>query len=462
MSFQTGLSGLNAMAKSLDVIGHNIANANTVGMKVSRTEFADVAASAIGPSGGGGAGGSGIGTAVAAVSQQFSQGNISLTGNTLDIAINGGGFFMVEKTDGTFAYTRDGQFKLNDQGNIVTNSGAYVRGYTTDLLGNATTTQPTRLTLPTGAPIPAQATAEITAEMNLDARAVTAISTNPPTPIATYGTALTAYDSQGVEVPVNLYLVKTGPDAWNVFDSNTVTAGTTALNTNSATYATNAANTAWNTANPGPDQRATLTAPGTGIYDPTTGTTPQPQLAYVASGALFSMTFDTAGKLVTPATAPTIQLTSTNPLIGNFPATLDVANVTQYGTSFAVSSLEQDGYTAGTLTGLSISDKGVITTRYSNGETQARGQIALADFRNVQGLKPDGSAWLETSESGLAIAGAPGRGNMGGVRGGALEDSNVDLTAELVNMMTAQRNYQANAQTIKTQDQVMSTLVNLR
>jgi flagellar hook protein FlgE len=314
---------------------------------------------------------------------------------------------MVEKTDGTFAYTRDGQFKLNDQGNIITNAGSYLRGYTTDLQGNATSTTPTRLTLPTGAPIPAQATSEITAEMNLDARAVTAISTNPPTPIATYGTALTAYDSQGVAVPVNLYMVKTGPDAWNVFDSTTVAAGTTALNTNSATYATDAANTTWNTANPGVDQKATLTAAGTGAY------AADAQLAYVASGALFSMSFDTSGKLVTPATAPTIQLTSTNPLIGNFPATLDVANVTQYGTSFAVSALDQNGYTAGNLTGLSISDKGVITTRYSNGETQARGQISLADFRNVQGLKPDGGAWLETSESGIAIAGAPGNGNMG-------------------------------------------------
>lgn len=459
MSFQTGLSGLNASGKSLDVIGHNIANANTVGMKASRTEFADVVASAIGPSGGGGAGGSGIGVAIATVSQQFSQGNISLTGNTLDLAVNGGGFFMLEKTDGSLAYTRDGQFKLDADGNIITNSGAKVRGYTTDVLGNATTTQPTPLSVPTGAPIPAKVTSAITAELNLDARAKTAISTNPPTPIATYGTALTAYDSEGVEVPVNMYFVKTGPDAWDVFDNNTVAAGTAALTTNAATTATSVANTAWNAvpANTGGgvNLKPTLSAAGTGTFA-------GPALTPVASGALFNMSFDTTGKLTSPLTAPTIQLTSPNPLIGNFPATLDLTKVSQYGTSFAVSALDQDGYTAGTLTGLSISEKGVITTRYSNGETQAHGQVALADFRNVQGLKADGDGWVETTTSGMAISGAPGRGNMGSVRAGALEDSNVDLTAELVNMMTAQRNYQANAQTIKTQDQIMSTLVNLR
>lgn len=451
MSFQTGLSGLNASGKALDVIGNNIANANTVGMKSSRTEFADVVASAIGPSGGGGAGGSGIGTSIATVSQQFSQGNISLTGNTLDLAINGGGFFMLQKTDGTFSYTRDGQFKLDANGNIITNSGAKLRGYTTDTLGNPTTTLPGPLSLPTGAPIPAKATTAINAEMNLDARAKTATSTNPPTPIATYGTALTAYDSEGVEVPVSLYFVKTGPDAWDVFDGTTVTAGSTALTANAATRATDAANTAWN-ANPA------------NAADPLF---PKPTIAgggltLVASGALFSMTFDTSGKLTSPLTAPTVQLTSPNPLIGTFPATLDMTKVSQYGAAFGVSTLKQDGYTAGNLTGISISEKGVITTRYSNGQTQAHGQVALADFRNVQGLQPDGDGWTETSTSGQAISGAPGQGNFGGVRAGALEDSNVDLTSELVNMMTAQRNYQANAQTIKTQDQVMSTLVNLR
>lgn len=174
------------------------------------------------------------------------------------------------------------------------------------------------------------------------------------------------------------------------------------------------------------------------------------------------MTFDVNGKLVTPATSPTLTLTSPNSAIGTFTATLDVSKTTQYGREFAVSNTTQDGYTAGDLTGVSIEPSGVITTRYSNGQTQARGKLTLADFRNVQGLQQVGGAWLETYESGQAVLGSPGVGKFGGLRAGAVEDSNVDLTAELVNMMTAQRNYQANAQTIKTQDQVMSTLVNLR
>ena len=142
---------------------------------------------------------------------------------------------------------------------------------------------------------------------------------------------------------------------------------------------------------------------------------------------------------------------------------MDVSKTTQYGTSFAVSNLTQDGYTAGDLTGITIDESGVITTRYSNGETQARGQLLLADFRNVQGLTQIGGGnWIESYASGQPVLGSPGLGKFGGLRSGALEDSNVDLTGELVNMMTAQRNYQANAQTIKTQDQIMSTLVNLR
>ena len=152
-----------------------------------------------------------------------------------------------------------------------------------------------------------------------------------------------------------------------------------------------------------------------------------------------------------------------NPAPSEFPVTLDLNNVTQFGTKFAVSELSQDGYTSGELTGINVENNGMIMTRYSNGVTRAEGQVALASFRNTQGLAAvGGNNWVETYESGQPVLGAPTDGNFGALRAGALEDSNVDLTAELVNMMTAQRAYQANAQTIKTQDQVMSTLVNLR
>jgi flagellar hook protein FlgE len=228
------------------------------------------------------------------------------------------------------------------------------------------------------------------------------------------------------------------------------------LATNGATYATHTANATWNTANPGPDQKPTFAAAGTGIYAGA-------QLALIPSGSSFQVTFDVNGKLLTPAANPTLTLNSTNPAIGAFTASLDISKATQYGTAFAVSSLTQDGYTAGDLIGVNIDESGVITTRYSNGQTQARGQILLADFRNVQGLTQIGGGnWTESFASGQPVLGSPGVGKFGAVRSGAVEESNVDLTGELVNMMTAQRNYQANAQTIKTQDQVMSTLVNLR
>jgi flagellar hook protein FlgE len=410
MSFQTGLSGLNASSQRLDVIGNNIANANTVGMKVSRAEFTELVAAALGPSGGGGAGG-GIGVAVGAISQQFSQGTINITGNSLDVAINGGGFFQLTQKDGSTAYTRDGQFKLTSTGDIVTNNGSQLMGFPTTLLGVATSATPQALAVPTGAPIPAQATAAITAEFNLDARAVVGATAVPPTVIGTYGTTMTGFDSQGVTVPITMYFDKTAPDAWDIYV---------------------------------PDPASTVAAPLPPVL-------------------LTNMTFDVNGALTLPVGTTPITLQSSNPLIGAFVATLDLSTVTQYGAAFAVSSLTQDGYSAGNLTGVSIDDRGILTTTYSNGQTQARGQISLTDFRNVQGLSPVGAgSWIETSASGQPISGIPGEGNFGKLRAGATEDSNVDLTAELINMMTAQRDYQANAQTIKTQDQVLSTLVNLR
>ncbi len=498
MSFQTGLSGLTASSRSLDVIGNNIANANTTGMKSSRTEFGDLIASSLGA---GGTGGAGIGVNVQTISQQFTQGNITTTGNNLDVAINGGGFFQLTQPDGTAAYTRDGSFKLDKSGNIVTNTGANVMGYPTDKAGLPTSTTIQKLVLPTAAPIAASATTTINAEFNLDARAKPATSVTPPTPITTYGTSLVAFDSQGVEVPVSLNFVKTGPDlangvlvdTWDVYDATTVAAGTAALTANGPIAVTNATNSALNTTNTALNVKndaldvsntATNTANGNNalptyangllIQYPTYAIAGQNPVAAVIpaatalqpSGALFQMKFDANGKLTSPTTTTPLTLTSPNPAIGTngtFTAQLDISKATEYGTAFAVSNLTQDGYTAGELTGLSVGVDGIITSRYSNGQTQSAGQVTLADFRNVQGLSPLGSnAWAATFTSGQPVQGAPGTGKFGSLQSGALEESNVDLTSELVNMMTAQRAYQANAQTIKTQDQVMSTLVNLR
>jgi len=405
MSFQQALSGLNAASRSLDVIGHNIANANTVGMKSARAEFSEVYASAAGGLGGTNVG---LGVEVGTVSQQFAQGSINITGNELDVAINGGGFFQVKANDGSTAYTRSGNFKLDKEGSLITNNGAHLMGYPTDVKGVRQSFDAQPLRLPTGTPIPAKQTSKMTAEITLDATAAVASTATPPTPLKTYGTSLTAYDPQGLEVPVGLYFEKTANNTWNVY-------------------------TSVNGADP-------------------------------AASTPFQLNFKTDGSLDTAtSTVPTLTLASPNNPAQTFTASLDLGKMTQVNSRFAVADLSQDGYTSGQLTGIAIENNGVITATYSNGQTQSAGQVALVNFRNAQGLSPTGAGyWSQTFASGQPVRGAPGDGTLGQLRSGALEESNVDLTAELVNMMTTQRSYQANAQTIKTQDQVMSTLVNLR
>ena len=228
MSFQTGLSGLNASSRSLDVIGNNIANANTTGMKASRAEFGNLVASSLGA---GGSSGAGIGVAVDTVAQQFTQGSISTTGNNLDVAINGGGFFQLTQPDGSAAYTRDGSFKLDKDGYIKTNSGANLMGLPTSPDGVQTSASIQKLKLPTSAPIAAKQTDVVRLRMNLDARAPLAVgitadpaATPPilgvqPTPRSTYATSVNVYDSQGVPTPINLYFEKSAANTWEVFTS---------------------------------------------------------------------------------------------------------------------------------------------------------------------------------------------------------------------------------------------------
>ncbi|OJX28499.1 MAG: flagellar biosynthesis protein FlgE [Burkholderiales bacterium 68-12] len=410
MAFQHGLSGLNASSKNLDVIGHNIANVGTTGFKASRAEFAEMVAASMGAGGGN----YGIGVEVAAVSQQFSQGNVTVTGNSLDVAINGNGFFKVMQTDGSPAYTRAGNFKLNKDGDLVTNANAKVMGFKVDPATGLSTSEAIPLNFPTGAPIQAKQTDNITATLNLDARVVDATSVTPNTPRSTYGTSINVYDTQGVAVPVNLYFVKNGSNTWDVY---------TTLDESIEP-----------TGSPG---AGTIAFDGNGVYDP-------------------------AGSALTPIMIDPASTNPNNPPIP-WPVNLDLSKSTQFGSKFAVADLTQDGYASGDLTSINISKDGMVMASYSNGVTRAEAQVALANFRNPQGLlSVGGNNWVESFDSGPAVLGKPGDGNFGALRSGALEDSNVDLTAELVNMMTAQRAYQANAQTIKTQDQIMSTLVNLR
>ena len=394
MGFQQGISGLNAASKNLDVIGHNIANSGTTGFKSARAEFADLVATSMGV---GSSNSAGVGVEVEAIAQQFTQGNLTLTGNGMDVAINGGGFFKLQMPDGSPAYTRAGNFKLDKSGDVVTNGGAHVMGYKVDPSNGVASSSTVPLSFPVGLPIAAKQTTEIKAALNLDARAV---GSAPP---GTYGTSVTVHDSLGAPIPVHMDFVKTAANKWdvNVKDNGGATVGTG------------------------------------------------------------SLTFDTSGAMTS---APPITFTVPTASGGAAPSvTLNLANVTQFGSKFAVSDMQQDGYAAGQLNNINISQDGSVVASYSNGVTRTEAQVALTGFRNPQGLVAvGGNNWVVSADSGAPVDGKPGSGNLGSLRSGALEESNVDLTAELVNMMTAQRAYQANAQTIKTQDQVMSTMVNLR
>lgn len=436
-AFGTGLSGLNASSKNLDVIGHNISNANTVGMKAGRAEFSELYAASFG---GSNSSGGGIGVAVATVAQQFSQGNLKVTGNTLDLAVNGDGFFKLTQTDGSTAYTRNGEFKLDASGAIVTNSGANLMGYPTDRDGNRIGVTTEKMTLPVGGTIPPNQTTAIDISANLDARAAveTAIPAATDTTALTdsqkrYGSAIDVYDSLGNAIPVQLYFIKSAANQWQVRAS--VDGGKSLLPVAGGS-ATAGQITFADTASAGP--------PAVKVGEPTSDTVP--------------VTFSIPAGSV----AAGIPSTTMSGISVNFGDTKDW-NLSQYGSDFTAYDLDQDGYTSGELTSISFDEKGILTAAYSNGESFAGGQVALTRFRNTQGLNAlNGGVWKESTTSGNPIDGAPTEGRFGAIKPGALEESNVDLTAELVNMIVAQRSYQANAQTIKTQDQVLSTLVSLR
>jgi flagellar hook protein FlgE len=420
MSFQQGLSGLNATSKNLQVIGNNIANANTYGTKVSRAEFSDVYANALN---GAGANNVGIGTTISTVAQQFTQGTIKTTDNPMDMAINGAGFFQVAGADSAISYTRNGQFKVDREGYIVNNGGLRLMGYATDGLGGVLPGVSAALQLPTGGIAPA-ATSEIGLEFNLDSRsAVTVPGTGAAINFSdarTYNnaTSMTAYDLQGRKVALTFYFQKSGANAWNVF----------------------------------------ATANGNTVAGTAAAPLPVTTMAFAADG---SAPTAPVAPVVFDIPATTLAGGGTTEAIDDVEFSLKSA--TQFGASFGVTNVKQDGYAAGQLSTIVVEGNGVVNVRYSNGRSQAAGQIEIATFRNPQGLQPLGdNRWGWTNASGEAILGVPGQGNLGVLQDGALEESNIDLTGELVNMIVAQRIYQANAQTIKTQDQVLQTLVNLR
>ncbi|MDE2600381.1 MAG: flagellar hook protein FlgE [Rhodocyclaceae bacterium] len=428
MSFQQGLSGLNVSSNALNAIGNNIANSGTVGFKGANAQFADIYAASLN---GTGASQIGIGANTASVFQQFTQGNLTTTGNPLDLAINGGGFYRLSDATGasagTASYTRNGQFLVNKDGYIVNSAGLYLTGLQADpITGLVPDSGPPGAIKMDTSLIDPKATSTSSIGLNLDSRksAPTVAPFNPTDPLSyTSSTTQTVYDSLGNPHNFQMYFVKSATaNQWNMYTQ--------------------------------------LDSDPTTLNDPTVNAT--------ATGPI-TINFNSAGGLTgVPAMPLALWPAAGYPLAGttgaaNLTFTLDMQGSTQYGQDFGVNALGQNGYTSGRLSGVSVSSDGTIQGQYSNGRTRDMGRLVLATFQNPNGLtNMGGNLWRETVDSGQPIVGTPGQGNLGVIQSASVEDSNVDLTAELVDMIVQQRAYQANAQTIKTQDQILQTLVNLR
>jgi len=400
MALNTALSGINAAQSDLNVIANNIANANTTGFKGSRAEFADVYAvtglnlnsTAVGS-----------GARLADVAQQFAQGDIETTNNSMDLAISGNGFFVINSGQGP-VYTRAGAFHPDPTGYVVNNDGARLQVYPYNGTGFDTSTL-TDLKLIT-AQSSAKATTTVTMNSNLPANATVPTLPFSASDSTTYNAAtpVTVYDSQGGAHQGTVYYIKTGTNAWSAdLQVDGIDAGTQAL------------------------------------------------------------AFDASGKLTTPADGNLAfgAVTLTN---GADPLTLTVnlANTTQFGTDYSPGAISQDGYEAGILSNIDIDSKGIVTANYSNNQSSKIGQLAIANFSNLQGLRQLGNTnWAASGDSGAPVMGSAGVGQFGAIQSGALETSNTsDTTAQLVNMIKAQRNYQANAQVLSTDNTLATTLFN--
>jgi flagellar hook protein FlgE len=510
MSFQQALSGLNAAATSLDVIGNNIANSSTVGFKGSAAQFADVYANSLNGAGGGLAG---IGVKVSQIAQQFSQGNIQTSSNPLDIAINGAGFFRTTVA-GAIQYSRNGQFSLDKNGFMVNAQGAQLTGYATSAAGKILAGSPAPIQINT-ADLKPVATTTINTQLNLDSGSLNPVKNpfdaNDPT---TYNKQIPidVYDSLGNPHVMSSYYVRTGPGTWDVYvandgmEVNNLKVAAAAQGSTAPFTAVNNARAAWQTASqavpPVPANVATALANYASAAaamvvaaaaNPAIGNATAAQQAAITNAATLSggvlgntpamvdkdiaaavrlqpkpvgsLAFDANGTLAatTPPMPVGLPIFPPTGAAGVLPVNINFTGTTQYGAATSEKKSTQDGYTAGQLQRFSAGPDGTILGQYSNGQSLALGQIVLANFAAPNALSSLGNnAWAETPASGVALIGAPTTGSLGVLQSSAVESSNVDLTAELVNMITAQRAYQANSQTIKTQDSVMQTLISLR
>jgi flagellar hook protein FlgE len=407
MSFDIALSGVDAANTDLNVVSNNIANVDTTGFKESETQFAGVYAQT---QQGVASTATGNGVAVSDVAQQFAQGNITTTSNNLDLALSGNGFFILSN-NGAVSYTRNGAFQVNANGYLVDSSGDLVQGYTPLSTGGFNTGQLSNMQLTTAESQP-KATTSATINLNLPSNAAAPTDTtfSPSDPNSyTDSTSLTVYDSLGAAHTAQLYFAK-GP-------------------------ASGPANT-WS---------AQLYVDGTAV------------------GAAQTLTFSNAGTLTAPANGQ-LAFSGYTPATGaaDMNMTFNFGGSTQYGDAFGVNSLQQNGYTTGSLVGINISSTGVVQANFTNGQSTTLGQLGLANFADPQGLQQIGNTqWEQSFASGAPVQGVAGGSGFGTIQSGALEDSNVDITSQLVKMITAQRAFQANAQMISTEDQLTQDVINI-
>ncbi|KJD19151.1 MULTISPECIES: flagellar hook protein FlgE [Halomonas] len=405
MSFSQALSGLNAQQQKLGAVGNNIANSQTVGFKSSNVQFADVFANSR----------VGLGTRTSAVLQNFSQGNIESTNRNMDLAIAGEGFFRFQQPNGEVGYSRNGQLTMTADGRLVNAQGAQIMGYAADADGNVQAggnVQP--MQVPPG-DLQANATTQLDISLNLDSgQPVIAAAFNADNANTyNYSTNATVFDSQGNARNLSLYFTKTDDNQWAV--NGRLSGGPAG----GGSYDINLGNLVFN-------QNGTLQADNT-------------------NAAVFD----------------DIEFGAGNPLEA-LNVAMSFEGSTQFANDSTVNNTVQDGYTSGALVGITIENDGTIMRNYANEQSRAAGQIALVSFRNPEGLRPEGdNLWTATAASGDEFVGAAGTGLRGMIEPSAVETSNVDLARELVDMIVSQRAYQANSQTISTQDELLQTIINL-
>ncbi len=408
MTFQTALTGLNAASTQLEAISNNIANNATSGFKRSRVEFADVFATS---SFGGGSPSVGAGVQVANVRQEFAQGDMQFTNRNLDLAVEGLGMFRLND-NGSSVYTRSGTFGMDREGFITDTAGNKLTGFGVSELGAI---QPITTDLQVDfTDLPPKPTTSISVAANLDIND----GILPPFDVSdpgtfNFSTSTTVFDSLGAGEVANVYFRRDAPNAWSAF---------------------------------------TYIAGQSVSADPLVGD----QVNFSADGSIQDVNGDPAG---------IFQTSTFNPASGGEPMQIDIdiSEISQFDNSFGVNKISQDGSSAGRLEDFDIDPSGIIFGRFSNGQANMMGQITLTNFPNIEGLRQIGAnSWTETFSSGEPATGEPNSASLGGLLAGALEGSNVDITEELVSMISSQQSFQANAQVISTGDTLTQTVINIR